>query len=822
MSHSHRATTKVSNKAFKSRKATKGSLREASKGRAAPEFARKTPHQHVLSKLDRKNQARQRQQAKRKEHLQETHIFSGHDGAPRIVAVVPLCVDTDARYAVQKLNGSLDLETDISQDGPIYTPIDRFKQKIQYVPVPRNLDACLNATRVADFVLVLLSAGEEVDQLGELMLRSIESQGMSTLFTAVDGLETIEAAKHRTGVLTSLKSYITHFHPEQEKIFSLDSRVDCSNLMRALCNTTPKGIKWRDERSWMLVENVNLPTSADGQTVVTGVIRGKALHADRLVQIGDWGTFQIEKIVASPLASKRKGVDADGSGDQVLDCPGEDRDTLEALAPEVAAMDEDGDMEPEPEPKKGVLLDDHHYFSEEELEEYTVKKRVPKGTSKYQSAWFLEDNADDDDDSASDMEDMEMDQDDDDNSDNESVAAPEDGIEGRAAPAMTEAGGPSEYPASEMMEPDEEQDAADLAAYRKLKRNEVEDDKQFPDEIELSPNVLARERLARYRGLKSLRTSEWVEDEDRAHEPPEWRRLLRVSDYQGTRARVTREMLVGGVAPGTRVSVVLRGAVPAHVFSTPAASLQPVTLFSLLRHEHKQTVVNVLMTLSSDFPKSIKAKEELVLQCGARRFVIKPLFSQPGNTPNNVHKYSRYLHPGQTAVATFIGPVTWGPVPALFFKRATADNVAESSAVPSSSGLTLVGTGTALPPSTTRVIAKRVILTGHPYHIHKRVVTIRYMFFNKEDVDWFKALPLWTKRGRTGFIKETLGTHGYFKATFDSKINPQDAVGVSLYKRVFPRNALPLMGPLASAFTSSSFSADAAVVAEDGDEEMQM
>ena len=66
------------------------------------------------------------------------------------------------------------------------------------------------------------------------------------------------------------------------------------------------------------------------------------------------------------------------------------------------------------------------------------------------------------------------------------------------------------------------------------------------------------------------------------------------------------------------------------------------------------------------------------------------------------------------------------------------------------------------------------------------------MFFNAEDVNWFKALQLWTKRGRSGFIKESLGTHGYFKATFDNKINPQDSIGISLYKRVFPRKARAL------------------------------
>ena len=54
---------------------------------------------------------------------------------------------------------------------------------------------------------------------------------------------------------------------------------------------------------------------------------------------------------------------------------------------------------------------------------------------------------------------------------------------------------------------------------------------------------------------------------------------------------------------------------------------------------------------------------------------------------------------------------------------------------------------------------------------------------------YFRALQLWTKRGRSGFIKEPLGTHGYFKATFDGKINPLDAVAVSLYKRVWPRSA---------------------------------
>ena len=550
----------------------------------------------------------------------------------------------------------------------------------------------------------------------------------------------------------------------------------------------------------MLVEDIEWATSGMSPTVLTGVVRGKGLNADRLVQVGDWGTFQIEKITAAPLTTRKKRGDdvmtTDDATEEVLGEPTEDRDGLDELAPEEASMedDEDEDMDAATtvtSAKKGVLLDDHHYFSDDDqVEELRMPKRVPKGTSKYQSAWFLD--AGDVSDSGSDLDDDEME----DVEDDEEAARPEDGMEGLAGDAMTEAG-PSEYPQSvAFIEPDEDEDARALAAYRQSKRTEAEDDLEFPDEIELHPGALARERLAKYRGLKSLRTSPWLEDEDRAFEPEEWQRLLRIPDYQAARIRAAREALVGGVAPGTRVHIHIKG-VPVALQKSYDRS-RPLTVVSLLRHEQKRTAVNVLINLNTDSPTSIKAKEELIVQYGPRRFVIKPLFSQGGTTENDVHKYCRYLHPGQSAIATFMGPVTWGPVPALFFKRtapsaeAEEDEDEEGPSLP----LTLVATGTTMAPSTSRIVAKRAILTGHPYHIHKKVVTIRYMFFNREDVEWFKALPLWTKRGRGGYFKEALGTHGYFKATFDGRINPQDSIGVSLYKRVWPRNAQPLEGPL--------------------------
>lgn len=766
-----------------------------------------------MSKLDRRNQNRQRQLEKQKEHRLEASIFSGRDAAPRNVAVIPLCGDCDAAAAVQALNSSLDIEAVVGSDGGVLrVPIERFKQQLQYILVPADRDvlASIDAARAADFVVFLISATEEVDERGELILRSVESQGLSTLFTAVHSLSSLETPKQRSGTLESLKSFMRHFHPDQEKLFALDSRQECSNLIRSLCSATPKGINWRDERSWILVEDVHFGlTGDDAAAVLTGVIRGRGLKADRLVQVGDWGTFQIDKITAAPLdarkpkasATESMAVDGQEGEEGVLDVPSEDRDDLAELAPEgdVLSESEDDEMEADDldsrsvaaSSRKGVLLDDHHYFSEEEDVKSMPAKRLPKGTSEYQSAWILDDATSE---SGSDMDD-----DDEDEAmagdadEGEEKAHPADGMEGIAQYAPTEAGaGPSEYPQSEAyVERDDEQEAEQLALYRSQKRSEAEDDLEFPDEIELHPNVLAHERLARYRGLKSLRSSRWNEKEDRPHEPEDWRRLLRIPDYRASRIRSTREALIGGVAPGTRVSVHLTKGVIPEAVRTAYSPNKPVTLFSLFRHENKQTVVNFLINLSAEEPRSIKSKEEIIVQCGPRRFVVNPLYSQSGVTPNDVHKFSRFLHPGQSAVASFLGPVTWGSVPTLFFKRVKNSTVPFLPGVSVPPSIRLVGTGTALPPSTSRVVAKRVVLTGHPYHIHKRIVTIRYMFFNREDVEWFKALPLWTKRGRSGYIKEPLGTHGYFKATFDGRINPQDSVGVSLYKRVWPRKAVP-------------------------------
>ena len=154
------------------------------------------------------------------------------------------------------------------------------------------------------------------------------------------------------------------------------------------------------------------------------------------MQVGDWGDFQVDKITSAATAHKKRGKDADmemdtvdEAGNKVLDIPTEDQETLEELAPEEVMTDFDTVSHAGTE-KRGVLLDDHHYFSDDETHLPSAPKRLPRGTSAYQAAWFLGDKVSDD---GSDFEDVE-----DEEEMMDTPALPMDGAEGMAPREPTE------------------------------------------------------------------------------------------------------------------------------------------------------------------------------------------------------------------------------------------------------------------------------------------------------------------------------------------------------------------------------------------------
>jgi pre-rRNA-processing protein TSR1 len=69
-------------------------------------------------------------------------------------------------------------------------------------------------------------------------------------------------------------------------------------------------------------------------------------------------------------------------------------------------------------------------------------------------------------------------------------------------------------------------------------------------------------------------------------------------------------------------------------------------------------------------------------------------------------------------------------------------------------------------------------LTGYPTRVHKRHATVKYMFYNPEDVKWFMPAGITTKHGLQGNIIQSVGNHGVMKCLFNAPIKQHDTVVV--------------------------------------------
>ncbi|GAA57513.1 pre-rRNA-processing protein TSR1, partial [Clonorchis sinensis] len=182
----------------------------------------------------------------------------------------------------------------------------------------------------------------------------------------------------------------------------------------------------------------------------------------------------------------------------------------------------------------------------------------------------------------------------------------------------------------------------------------------------------------------------------------------------------------------------------------------------------------------------IKSKELMVFQAGIRRFITAPIYSTQTTNAHEKAKYETFfpaIHSG--VVASVYAPVMYSPVNTLQFRiRVDEDEYGDLSAPYIGE---LVATGGLHSVDPTRLIVKRIFLSGHPYKIHQRRVVVRFMFFNPLDVEYFKTVKLQTRSGAVGHITDSVGTHGAMKCIFDRPLKASDVILMPLYKRVFPK-----------------------------------
>ncbi|XP_073902697.1 pre-rRNA-processing protein TSR1 homolog isoform X2 [Castor canadensis] len=728
---------KQQNKAHKSgRHGGRGSAQRGGKGRVELKVLCKKVRKE-LSRIDQRHRASQLRKQKKEAVLAEKRQLGSKDGPPHQVLVVPL----HNRISIPEAFG-------LFQDGNLGTVhlngcrstdnfmllCSRLKHRWFFTHArPGDLHTVLDMAKVADTILFLLDALEGWDSTGDYCLSCLFAQGLPTYTLAVQGVSGLPPKK-QIDVRKKLNKAVEKRFPN-DKLLLLDTQQEAGMLLRQLANQKQRHLSFRDRRAYLFAHAADFVPSKENDLVgtlkISGYVRGKTMNVNSLLHIVGHGDFQMKQIDAPmdpfPLNTRVIKSQKDSSMTMETYATDDTTDMEEDLKVLVKAdPDRQQSLQTEviPDPMEG----EQTWPTEEELNEANdfmkqgskVVKKVPKGTSSYQAEWIL-DEGDESGGEGGEYDDLEHED------FMEEESQDENGEEEEEEECETMTIGESMRDDLYDERVDEEAEEKMLEKYKQERLEEM-----FPDEMDTPRDVAARIRFQKYRGLKSFRTSPWDPKENL---PRDYARIFQFQNFTNTRKSIFKE-IEEKEAEGAEVGWY----VTLHVSEVPVSVVEyfkrgaPLIAFSLLPHEQKMSVLNMVVSRNPGNTEPVKAKEELIFHCGFRRFRASPLFSQ----------HTAGMH-------------------------------------------SLIATGHLLSVDPDRIVIKRVVLSGHPFKIFTKMAVVRYMFFNREDVLWFKPVELRTKWGRRGHIKEPLGTHGHMKCSFDGKLKSQDTVLMNLYKRVFPK-----------------------------------
>ncbi|GAB6029910.1 ribosome bioproteinsis protein tsr1 [Chamberlinius hualienensis] len=727
---------------------SKGAVEAANRGRVTVKQITTNKNKN-LSRSQRKNQLLQLRTKKREETVALKRALGKTGSPPFLVAVVALSpYGTDIDSAIEVLK-SCD-ETAVagsSQNGTLHISVPRFKQRYSFViPKQGHLGSIMDAVKVADTVMLIHSIEEGYEE--ESIVTALFAQGLPTTVHVFLGQD-----PKRHDKMKLVKERLEKKFPK-EKLMPLSTPQEAILVLRQIGNQKQRPVVYRNHRFHFLAEAVEYEcdqNKEEGVLRVTGYIRGRPLDVNGLVHIPGCGTYQLKQVDElkdpHPCGTSRMFNEEMDEGPVTIAVPDVTRQqTLESeIVPD-------------------TMNAEQTWPTEEEIQEASKKrfsKKVPKGTSDYQASWIV-DSENDEESDISEYEDVNMEDDD---------MAAHSGSDESDDEEESEQMYDTESHQSEMVEDYDAKFDVDMEAKELEKFKAAKGDALFPDEVDTPVDQLARTRFQKYRGLRSFRKSPWDRDENL---PLDYARIYRFKSYEQTRKKVLKDDTVDGIEPGRYVTLHI-----VNVSKTSYESLKfhsPLVVYGLLNHEQKMSVVNLLLkrfVSPNEEPEPIQSKEKLIFHVGYRRFSACPLFSQ--HTLGDKHKYERYFRADISIVATVYAPIVFSPCPVLVFKELETGEQK------------LVAVGKVLDTNPNRIILKRIVLSGSPFKINRRSAVIRYMFFKREDINWFKPVELRTKEGRVGHIKEPLGTHGHMKCTFNKPLRSQDTVLLKLYKRIYPK-----------------------------------
>ncbi|VDM95713.1 unnamed protein product [Thelazia callipaeda] len=756
MGSGHRAgPLKQSNKKHKGgRHRSKGFLNKISKGKSG-ENATSHKCRFAVGKNARRHRTQQLRMKKRNASESNQMTEPYWEQPPIFVMVLSF----DKNYLPHEFLGLMCSCDESAQVHPTYgcgmCHVLIKKLKSHYVftaPLLFCTDVVLNYLKIADVVVFIWPSNCEITTENDILISTLLSYGLPTTMHFVPKLGAVTIPKQKENIRKNVSKMIANWSFGDEKLMECDRTSDGLRTLRLISAVKKKPSPMQKMRPFLVAESIS-ETEIEGDFCtlkVTGYLKGQSLNVNSLIHVPCLGDFQMNKIVIEDdllLPNKpRHGKRVAGT----TFYPNADLQTSLESETVLDPMDAEQTWPVEEEIPK------------EAFKTAKVIKKVPVGTSTYQAEWII-----DEDEEGTDG--MEID---------DIVRNIEEiGTKHQDSESENELETKSDtHDREDLMEiGDEEIDAEEVEKYRKARENE-----QFPDEIDTPMDVQARIRFQRYRALKSFRASPWDPLENL---PSSYSRIFKFSDY-----RKSKKIALSAVATEAECSAPKGAFLSLYISKVPVNSINdwptdtPLVVYGLLAHEHKMSVLNMVLKKHPSCTVPIPNKQKLVFHVGYRYFEAEPVFSQ--NTNGDKAKMERFMPENRYFVASVFAPIIFLPAPVLVYR------------IDSRGNHHLVATGSVLDCNPDRVILKRVVLSGHPFKINRRNVVVRYMFFNRDDIEWFKPVELYTQHGRRGHIKEALGTHGHMKCVFDQHLNAMDTVMMNLYKRVFPKWTYSPVTPL--------------------------
>lgn len=760
----HRSSLKQKNKPFKGTTKAKVAV---SRGKIDQKtlVGSNSTGPSTLSKADRKNQSKLKLLARKSELSDLRKIFNGADGVARTVALIPLTPSANAAAVLEGLYKGAGKEFNPTE--PLY--IETFKQNIRFFcPDRSNLLQVIDTAAAVDTLLFVVSAKDDcIDLLGVDLLEVLRAQGMCTAIACIQDLEGIKSAKQHDLRLNWLNSLTYHLastlHP---RLFSLDhfeSRRESIEMLRIISQLAIyEGISWRDVHPYLVAEKVEL-----GQAVlkVTGRVRGsRPFSVNQIVHIPGVGDFQLAKLTALPSKkrSSNKEMEADSVGASVLPDPQLQEQLFEL--PDLDSLYEENNEQMQ-------------LINETETRDKIIV-RVPKGTSAYQARVIHEAGLDC---TISESE-SEID---------EKAPLEEDHESSDSDEELTDVDINEQEDSKRTKEREEREAEEALQDYATIKRRQLDEaeplSKEFPDAVEVPEDQPARIRFAKYRGVESLRTSEWDTSADAL--PKFMENIFEFDNFKLSMKRAlivdSQELEASHFRPGSLVELELSLAhlSPASAEAQTLLSILnrplnqvPLCIYGLLPHEQKYSILNLNLQPRST-SVNVRSKEPVLMIYGFRRLEVSPIYSDASHG-HNLHTMHRIMPTDRPCTASVLAPIAYPPTSVLFFRAKNNEN----------NSVSLLASGSLESIKPNRIILKRITFVGYPFKIHRRTCTVRFMFFNPIDVNWFRPVELVTSRQyRRGHIKESLGTHGYMKCIFDKQIQQNEQIAMNLYKRIFPK-----------------------------------